>query len=192
MNPMDEPEIRINRVKLAFAIAVIADLCEFPVTWFEHFGWEWVQLMGRAAGLVLDCCVMWVLTKVLGFNWVFVPSFLIECIPTLDLFPSWVGAVAYVVWQRKKSQQMPQGQSPALRPLIDVQEVKAIGASLVSRLTLPAAPTLPAQSATPEETHTSAEAAAEQRLQRLAELRDKNLISQTEYEAKRQQILADL
>lgn len=191
-SPMDEPYVRINRIKLAFAIAVIADLFEFPVTWFEHWEWEWVRLMGRAMGLVLDCCVMGIMVKILGFNWVFVPTFFVEVIPTLDLFPSWVGAVAYVVWQRKKSQQMAQGQTPALRPLIDVQEVKSISASLVSRLTLPAASPVPAQAVTAEQTPTPAEVAAEQRLQRLSDLRDKNLISQAEYESKRQQILAEI
>ena len=117
--------------------------------------------MGQAGGLMLDCAVMGIMIKVLGFNWAFVPGFLVEVVPTLDLFPSWVGAVAYVVWQRKKSQQMPQGQTPALRPLIDVQEVKAIGASLVSRLTLPFSGCHPRWAPTP------AESLAEQRLHRL-------------------------
>lgn len=42
------------------------------------------------------------------------------------------------------------------------------------------------------ETSPPVEAALEERLKKLTELRDKNLISQTEYDAKLQQILADI
>jgi hypothetical protein len=85
---MDETDVRINRIKLAFAIAIIADLMEFPVIWLESFGWDSVVLFGRAIGVVLDACVMFILSKLLGFHWAFVPSFVLEVIPTLDMFPS--------------------------------------------------------------------------------------------------------
>jgi hypothetical protein len=186
MNPIHEPYIKINRIKFAFGVALAAGFFEFPITWFEHFGWEWVRLIGQAGGLMLDCAVMGIMIKVLGFNWAFVPGFIVEVVPTLDLFPSWVAAVAFVVWQRKKAQQITEGQSPSLRPLIDVQEVKNIGASFVSRLALPA------QTKTPEPTFTPAEADVEQRLQHLTDLHDKNFISQSEYEAKRRRMLDEL
>jgi hypothetical protein len=186
MNPLDEPDIKINRVKLAFAIAVLADILEFPVIWLESWQWEWVILVGRAVGVVLDSCVMFALTKLLGFHWAFVPSFVLEVIPTIDMFPSWVACVAYVVWERKKQQQAQLPSTP-LRPLIDVQEVKAIGASIVSRLALPAHTVAPAQipPPPPEPPH-------ETRLLKLKDLHEKSLISGTEYETKRQQILAEL
>jgi hypothetical protein len=181
---MDDPEVRINRVKLAFAIAIIADLMEFPVIWLEGFGWDWVVLLGRAIGVVLDACVAFILSKLLGFHWAFVPGFILEVIPTLDIFPSWVACVAFVVWERKRKQQAEQ-QQKTLRPIIDVQEVKAIGAKIVSRLTGPLPAAIPVQS---ENTQPSEEA-HETRLKSLADLRDKNLISQEEYDAKRQKIL---
>lgn len=188
MNPLDEPDIKINRVKLAFAIAVAADILEFPVIWLEGWGWDWVVLLGRALGVVLDSCVMFILSKLLGFHWAFVPSFVLEVIPTIDMFPSWVACVAYVVWERKKQQQkLLNQQSPSLRPLIDVQEVKAIGASIVSRLALPVQ-TAPPAGSPPQ----PSEPVHETRLLRLRDLRDKDLISQTEYDTKRQQILADI
>jgi len=183
---MDETDVRINRVKLAFAIAIIADLMEFPVIWLETFQWDSIVLFGRAIGVVLDACVMFILSKLLGFHWAFVPSFVLEVIPTLDIFPSWVACVANVVWERKRKQQAQLESSP-LRPLIDVQEVKAIGASIVSRLAPPPLAAIPAQKPPllPKPAH-------EKRLQSLADLRDKNLISPTEYEAKRQQILSEI
>jgi hypothetical protein len=187
MHPMDEPDVRINRVKLAFAIAIIADLMEFPVIWLETFQWDSVVLFGRAIGVVLDACVMFILSKLLGFHWAFVPGFVLEVIPTLDMFPSWVACVAYVVWEKKRKQQA-QLQSSPLRPLIDVQEVKAIGASIVSRLAPPPLAAIPV----PKPPLLPPEPAHEKRLQSLADLRDKNLISPTEYEAKRQQILSEI
>lgn len=122
-----------------------------------------------------------------NWHWAFVPSFVLEVIPTLDMFPPWVACVAYVVWERKRKQQA-QLESLPLRPLIDVQEVKAIGASIVSRLAPPPLAAIPVQKPPllpPEPAH-------EKRLQSLTDLRDKNLISLTEYEAKRQQILNDI
>ena len=122
-----------------------------------------------------------------NWHWAFVPSFVLEVIPTLDIFPSWGACVAYVVWERKRKQQAQLESSP-LRPLIDVQEVKAIGASIVSRLAPPPLTATTAQIPPP----LPAESAHEKRLQSLADLRDKNLISPTEYEAKRQQILSEI
>jgi hypothetical protein len=99
--------------------------------------------------------------------------------------------VAYVVWQRKKQQQG-QPQSQQLRPLIDVEQIKTVGASLVSRLTLPAPATPLALEETPVETSSPKEPPHEKRLKNLKELHAKELISQTEYEAKRQQVLAEI
>jgi hypothetical protein len=44
------------------------------------------------------------MTKLLGFHWTFLPSFCIEVIPGLDMLPTWVGCVFFVVRQRKKEQ----------------------------------------------------------------------------------------
>jgi hypothetical protein len=185
-SPMDEPYIKISRVKLACAIAVAADLLEFPITWLESFQMEFLILIGRAAGVLLDCAVGWALSTLLGFNWVFLPSFIAEVLPTVDLFPSWVASVAFVVWQRKKQEQT-QPQSQALRPLIDVEQIKTVGASLVSRLSLPSASTTQPLAETPPPIKPLHE-----RLQSLHDLHDKNLISQAEYEVKRQQVLAEM
>jgi hypothetical protein len=134
---------------------------------------------------------MWAMTETLGFHWVFFPSFCAEAIPQIDMFPSWVASVIYVVWQNKKQQEASIQSSPP-RPLIDVQEAKAFGASLSARLTFPAP--------RPQESHAGITVgspppppgAVEQRLKRLDDLREKNLISQAEYDTKREQVLADI
>ncbi|HEY3861552.1 MAG TPA: SHOCT domain-containing protein [Verrucomicrobiae bacterium] len=76
-----------------------------------------------------------------------------------------------MVWQRKKEQ----AQSPPVRHDIDVQAVEVGNTPPAGHLVeLPPPP--------PTGT------AVESRLKSLAELRDKNLISQAEYESKRQQL----
>ncbi len=114
MDIMGKPVLTKERIKLAYAIAIIADVPEFPIT-----GAEMTILGapgGEAAASALDCIVMVAMTKLLGFHWAFVPSFLVEIVPGLDLLPTWVGCVAFVVWQRKKQQ----SQSAPLPTVIDV------------------------------------------------------------------------
>jgi hypothetical protein len=189
---MDDTEyVKVSRIKLAFAIAIVADMIEFPITWFEHLEWEWVRLMAKAVNMLMDCAVMWAMTKLLGFHWLFWPSFFVEVIPTIDMFPTWVACVAYVVRERKKANQT-QAQSPQPRPIIDVEQIKAVGASLASRLALPPSNAPDGHAAISVESSPVVHATSEERLKRLAELRDKNLISQSEYDTKRQQILADI
>jgi len=57
-----------------------------------------------------------VTSSLLGFHWILLPSFVFEAIPGFDLFPTWTGCVAYVVWRRKKQQTAP--------PIVDVVEVR--------------------------------------------------------------------
>ena len=101
----------------AYAIAVIADVLEFPIAAAE------ITVAGAPLGelsaFVLDCVVMGAMTKLLGFHWMFLPSFGVEVIPGLDLLPTWVGCVAFVVWQRKKEQ-------ASQPPVIDVQEAEIV------------------------------------------------------------------
>jgi hypothetical protein len=185
-------EFKVNRIKAAFAIAIVADLLEFPITWLEHFEWEIVRLMAQGANVLIDCAVMWALTKLLGYHWLFWPSFFVEVIPQVDMFPTWIACVAYVVHERKKAQTQSPSQSPQPRPIIDIDQIKAVGASLASRLTLPSSNAPDGRTAIRVETSPPVEAGHEDRLKKLMELRDKNLISQSEYDAKRQQILADI
>jgi len=52
-----------------------------------------------AAGLispvndVLDVVVGLILVRLVGWHWAFLPSFIAELVPGLDLFPSWTTAV---------------------------------------------------------------------------------------------------
>jgi len=154
-NKMNKPEFTKERIKLAYAIAVIADLLEFPITGAE------ITILGapggEAAACLLDCIVMGAMTKILGFHWMFLPSFCVEVVPGLDLLPTWVGCVAFVVLQRKKDQ----AQAAPFPTAIDVQDVTAVNAPPTAILTSPP-PLLPhAPAAIPAQIPPSPEAASD-------------------------------
>ncbi len=176
---MAKPELTRRRIMAAFTVAVIADLLEIPITIAENGSLGALLIPAEAADVFVDCIVMAVMTKLLGFHWLFLPSFLVEVVPELDLLPTWVGCVAVVVWQRKK----------AAPPPIRLSRPEAIDV-VATPLSAPSLP--PPLSATPTQPILSAESAAESRLRSLNELREKNLISPGEYETKRQKILEDL
>ncbi len=176
---MAKPQLTRRRVVAAFTIAVIADILEFPITAAENLSMGALLVPSEAADVFLDCVVMATMTKLLGFHWLFLPSFLVEIVPELDLLPTWVGCVAYVVWQRKKE---------APPPLAGLSRADAI--DVVTTTT--AAPLAPPRSAAPAQALLPAESAVEKRLRSLNELREKSLISPGEFETKRQKILEDL
>jgi hypothetical protein len=188
---MDQPELTKDRIKYAFFIAVAADAFDFLFAWIETSDSPFLVLLGKFLGVFLDCAVMAAMTKLLGFHWVFLPGFCVEAVPSLDMFPTWVGCVMFVVWQQKKAEGQ-QPQSPRLRPLIDVDQIKSVGSSLVAKFTSAPPITPGARAAIPVDATPVVQPPFEERLKKLAELRDKNLISQSEYDAKRQQILADI
>jgi hypothetical protein len=187
MELMEKPVLTKERIKLAYAIAIIADLLEFPITAAE------MTILGAPAGegatCILDCIVMGAMTKLLGFHWAFVPSFLVETVPGLDLLPTWVGCVAFVVWQRKKEQ----GQPPPIHAaVVDVQEAEVISVSPAARHTAPPPLLADASEAIPAQAPPVTDGDVDRRLNKLTDLRDRNVITQAEYEAKRQQVLAEI
>ncbi|MGP8201167.1 MAG: hypothetical protein ACLQU4_16880, partial [Limisphaerales bacterium] len=104
---MEKPKLTRDRILLAYAIAVIADVLEFPITGLENFTFGFGLIPGEIVAGVLDCMVMGAMIILLGFHWLFLPTFVVEVIPEIDMLPTWVGCVAYVVWQRKKEQEQP-------------------------------------------------------------------------------------
>jgi hypothetical protein len=171
---MNKPELTTVRIILAFAIAVIADMIQFPIAAVTATGI--LAVPAEIADFFIDCFVMVAASLLIGFHWVLLPSLFVELIPGLDLFPTWTGCVAFVVWQRKKKQAQP----ATLCPVLNIKEAQVVSEPPLARSSIP--PQLPPP----------IEASVEQRLKTLIDLRDKNLISQSEYEAKRQQILNGL
>lgn len=79
-----------EKVRLARLIALAADFVQ--VIAFPLFS------MGALspANNVLDLLVALLMTFLLGWHWAFLPTFLAEGVPLLDLFPTWTAAVYYV------------------------------------------------------------------------------------------------
>jgi hypothetical protein len=127
---MAKQKLTKKRILIAFAVAVIADLLEFPIAGAE------VTILGAPGGelgaCVVDTIVFGIMTKLLGFHWMFLPSFCVEVIPGLDMLPTWIGCIAFVVWQRKDEL----AQRPLL-PDADVPNVELVDAPPAPNRTLP-------------------------------------------------------
>ena len=78
---------RVPRVWFALGLALAADAVQLLLLPFF------------APGLVspvndgLDVVIGLILVRLVGWHWAFLPSFLAELVPGLDLFPSWTTAV---------------------------------------------------------------------------------------------------
>jgi hypothetical protein len=98
--------------RLAWAVAVGADALQilaFPL--FAEGG-------ASPADSLLDLFVAFILVRLLGWHWAFLPSLATELIPGADLFPTWTAAVWFVTRQQVKSGEpeiLPPGPAPAPR-----------------------------------------------------------------------------
>jgi hypothetical protein len=110
---MHTSKLSKQRIAAAFAVAVLADAIQFPITAATMTGV--LAVPGEGADLLIDSIMTVVTSSLLGFHWILLPSFVFEAIPGFDLFPTWTGCVAYVVWRRKKEQ--------AAHSIIEVVEV---------------------------------------------------------------------
>ena len=83
-----------TRVILALAIAVIADGLQFLL---GPFAWVFVD-QG------IDVVTMGLMSWVIGFHWLFLPTFALELFPALDALPTWTACVIAVIAIRKREQ----------------------------------------------------------------------------------------
>jgi hypothetical protein len=62
------------------------------------------------ADALLDIIVAYILIRLLGWHWVFLPSMAAELVPGLDLVPTWTAAVYYATRGELPDAQEPQQQ----------------------------------------------------------------------------------
>ena len=100
-------EFPSNPRKAALTIAVLADAIQIAL--FPVFA------EGALSPLddLLDIAVAWLLTRLLGWHWAFLPTFIAELVPGLDLVPSWTLAVLWV------TREIPKGDSAPEPPTIE-------------------------------------------------------------------------
>jgi hypothetical protein len=87
---------------VALAVAVLADTIQFLL--LPLFS-EGVLSPFEDA---LDVAVALAMVALLGRHWAFLPAFVAELVPGVDLFPTWTAAVAFVAWRGR----LPQRHSP--------------------------------------------------------------------------------
>ena len=86
---LKEPEHRI-----AWAVAIAADTLQIAA--FPLF----VEGALSPADSILDLAVAYVMIRLLGWHWAFLPTAAAKLIPGADLFPTWTTAVWFVTRHR--------------------------------------------------------------------------------------------
>ena len=81
-----------TRVRAAYATAVLTDVLQFAI---GPLGWFF-------ADEILDVVAMILITRLIGFHPLLLPTFVLEIIPVADLLPTWTGCVALVMFLRRK------------------------------------------------------------------------------------------
>lgn len=106
------PKLTRFRIVLALALAVIADGLQLllgPVGWV--FGDQ-----------IIDCVAMILISRVIGFHILLLPTFVIELVPVLEDVPTWTACTAAVIALRKRDQRAapPPVLPPPEKPTIEI------------------------------------------------------------------------
>ena len=86
--------MKTREERLAWMVAMAADALQLAV--FPLF----VEGAMSPADSVLDLIVAFVMIRLLGWHWAFLPTAAAKLIPAADLFPTWTAAVWFVTRQR--------------------------------------------------------------------------------------------
>jgi hypothetical protein len=92
-----------TRVRIAYAIAACADVIQVPLN-AAILSILGAPLM-QAFDIMVDIIVMVLVSKLLGFHWAFLPTFVAEAVPGASVLPTWTACVAFVVWRRRQQAQ---------------------------------------------------------------------------------------
>jgi hypothetical protein len=104
----EQPVLGPNRVRLAYGVAAATDVVQLAL---GPFGWFFVDE-------IVDVVAAIVITRLIGFHPLLLPTFVLELVPIADMLPTWTGCVALVVSLRRRQQA---SEPPAARgEIIDV------------------------------------------------------------------------
>lgn len=196
--------INSKKVAAAFIVAVLADAIQLPIT-LAMLGIVTIPML-EAVEIFVDIIAMAVIASRIGFHWILLPSFVCEAIPFVGALPTWTASVAFMTWQQKRAAQRitsiqvdvnsRHGGNKAMPITIPPEPVRVkhpdaeiLDAELVGETSqspsrwLP--PPLPAREAVTADVF-------EARVQRLASLHSRGLISEADFHRKRQQLLNEI
>src|ERR1043166_6059163 len=91
-NAIQPPVLSRRRIWTALAVALAADGLQVLL---GPLGWAF-------ADEVIDVVAMVLITLLIGFHPLFLPTFVIEFIPVADMLPTWTGCVMVVAALRRK------------------------------------------------------------------------------------------
>jgi hypothetical protein len=86
------PRLTRRRMLLAFTIAVCADGLQLLL---GPLGWAFIDQ-------AIDCVAMILISWVIGFHLLLLPTFVIELVPVLEDLPTWTACTASVIALRKR------------------------------------------------------------------------------------------
>jgi hypothetical protein len=89
-----------TRIKAARAIAIGADLVQIVL--FPLFSEGFISPLDDA----LDVLVCLVLTRLVGWHYSFLPSFIVKIVPMADLAPTWTIAVFFATRGKKAAHEV--------------------------------------------------------------------------------------
>jgi hypothetical protein len=88
------PQITRSRIIFALVIAVSADGLQFLLTTIGWFG----------PNQIIDVVTMIMVSRLIGFHWLLLPTFALELVPLADDLPTWTACVIAVIAIRKREQ----------------------------------------------------------------------------------------
>jgi len=106
---MRVPKLTRTRIVLALTVAVAADGLQLLL---GPFGWVFGDQL-------IDVAAMLLVSWLLGFHWLLLPSFVLELVPAADELPTWTACVIAVVVLRKREERRPPP-APPEQPAIEI------------------------------------------------------------------------
>ena len=104
------PKLTWTRIALALVVAVAADGLQFLL---NGFGWV-------GPDQIIDVIAMVLTSRLIGFHWLLLPTFVINFVPVLDDLPTWTACVIAVSALRRREQRsVPPPTSPE-KPTIEI------------------------------------------------------------------------
>jgi hypothetical protein len=104
------PILTRKRMILAVAIAVTGDVLQCLLL---PFAWTFAES-------AVDCIVMILTVRILGFHPLLLPTFVVEFIPVVDMLPTWTACVIAVIVWRRRDQRAATRPVPPEKPVIDI------------------------------------------------------------------------
>lgn len=90
-NPFAKRPLTRGRVALAIAIAGLTDAVQIGL---GPLGWTFFDEIADVAAMIL-------ISLLIGFHPLLLPTFLVEIFPVVDMLPTWTGCVGAVILWRK-------------------------------------------------------------------------------------------